>query len=57
MEIKKNIDLKDYLTMKIGGKAAYLVDITNKNDVVDVMNWVEEHQMKFFVLGGEEATL
>ena len=49
MEIKKNIDLKDYLTMKIGGKAAYLVDITNKNDVVDVMNWVEEHQMKFFV--------
>lgn len=57
MEIKKNIDLKDYLTMKIGGKAAYLVDITNKNDVVDVMNWVEEHQMKFFVLGGGSNTL
>lgn len=57
MEIKKNIELKDYLTMKIGGKAAYLVDITNKHDVVDVMNWVKEHHIKFFVLGGGSNTL
>lgn len=52
MNIRKNVSLKDYSTMRLGGLAAYLVDITERTELVEALSWAEEKSLPVIVIGG-----
>lgn len=37
--------------MRLGGKARYLAEITNKNEVAEAMSWAEEHNSPVIMIG------
>ena len=57
MEIKNNINLKDYLTMRLGGQAKYMAEINCEEDIKDAYQYAENHGLKVFILGGGSNTL
>lgn len=52
MEIKQNIPLKNFTTLGIGGPAAYFVEISDEQELIEALNLTEQKQAPFFVLGG-----
>jgi len=50
--IKENIPLSQYTTFKIGGAAKYFTDVSQKNDLVEAVNWAESRKIPYFILGG-----
>ncbi|HMS50337.1 MAG TPA: UDP-N-acetylmuramate dehydrogenase [Candidatus Saccharibacteria bacterium] len=52
MDIQKDVALADFSTMRLGGKARYLVHISDKNALVDALAWADEHKLKTIVIGG-----
>lgn len=54
MEIKPqtNISLKDYSTMRLGGNAAYLMDITAATQVGPAVQWAEAQGIPVMMIGG-----
>ena len=39
MDIRQNVSLKDYSTMRLGGTAAYMVDVTDRFQVPQAVAW------------------
>ena len=56
-QIKENISLKDYTTFKIGGKAKYLAEVQNQNQLIDTLRWAKENHAPFFILGNGSNVL
>jgi UDP-N-acetylmuramate dehydrogenase len=52
MQIKQNVALPGYTTMKLGGSAAYLTDIHSRQDIIDAIDWAVEHQLPPIMIGG-----
>ncbi|MEA2006784.1 MAG: UDP-N-acetylmuramate dehydrogenase [Patescibacteria group bacterium] len=52
MEIKKNIQLKDYSTFKIGGPAKFFCEVRTIEDLSEALTWARENKQRFFILGG-----
>jgi len=55
--MKKNVELSDYSTFKIGGKARYLVKVGSKKELEEIIGKALKEKMPFFVLGGGSNTL
>lgn len=51
MDIRQNVSLKDYSTMRLGGKAAYLVDIHDRYELEQAMAWAEERALPVLMIG------
>jgi UDP-N-acetylmuramate dehydrogenase len=52
MQPKANISLKDYSTMRLGGNASYLVDITEPNQIGEAVEWAESRKLPVIMIGG-----
>ena len=52
MQIKTNVPLKDYSTMRLGGIAEALTTITTKEELKKALDWAEEHHKPTLMLGG-----
>ncbi len=52
MQIKTNVPLKDYSTMRLGGIAEALTTISSKEDLKDALEWAREHNKPTLMLGG-----
>lgn len=52
MEIKENVDIKNYTTFKIGGIFRYFTLIDDKKELSEAYKFAEEHKVKVFILGG-----
>lgn len=52
MEIKKNIRLSEYSTFKTGGNARFFCEASSESDLHEVIQFAEENNLKFFILGG-----
>src|SRR5262245_55772302 len=52
MDIRQNISLRDYSTMRLGGMAAYVVDIHDKFEVAKAIAWAQERQLPVMMIGG-----
>ncbi len=52
MKFQKNILLKNYTTLKIGGPAAYFFTAKNKADLVKAVAEAKKLNLPFFILGG-----
>ncbi len=51
MFILENVPLNIYSTMRLGGKAAYLTEVNNRQEVVDAVSWADEHQVPVIMIG------
>ena len=51
MNISKNVSLKNYSTMKLGGNASYVVEIENKDDLVQAFDFAKTNNLKTIAVG------
>jgi UDP-N-acetylmuramate dehydrogenase len=52
MDIKQNVPLRDYSTMRLGGTAAYLVDVHDRHEVEQAADWAEKQNLPVMMIGG-----
>jgi UDP-N-acetylmuramate dehydrogenase len=52
MEIRRNVELKNFATFKIGGAAKYFCVAKNKEDLLRALDFAKENKIKLFILGG-----
>ncbi len=52
LDIKENVSLKDYSTMRVGGVARYLATVYTVEDLVEALNFAKEKSLPVFVVGG-----
>lgn len=52
IEIKENLPLAPLTTFKIGGVARYFVEVKDKNELLEVFDFVSKKNLKYFILGG-----
>jgi UDP-N-acetylmuramate dehydrogenase len=52
MYILPNVPLQAFSTMRLGGKAAYITDVSSRNDIVESVAWAEQHQLPIIMIGG-----
>ncbi|HSX29505.1 MAG TPA: UDP-N-acetylmuramate dehydrogenase [Candidatus Saccharimonadales bacterium] len=52
LDIRQNVSLKDYSTMRLGGNAAYLVDIHDRNELKQAVAWAEQAKLPVLMIGG-----
>jgi len=50
-KIRKNVSLSGYTTFKVGGPADYLVEIENKFEFKEAIQWSIERGIRYFILG------
>ncbi len=55
--MKKNVELSDYSSFKIGGRARYLIKIGDKKELEKAIEKALKEKIPFFVLGGGSNTL
>jgi UDP-N-acetylmuramate dehydrogenase len=51
MKFQQNVSLADYSTMHIGGKAAHLLEITDKRQLTEAVQWAADRQLPVLPLG------
>lgn len=52
MQIKTNVPLKDYSTMRLGGIAEALTTVTNKEELAEAIEWATSKGKPYLMLGG-----
>ena len=52
IEISQNILMKNYTTFRIGGPAKFFVEINSEEELIEALNYANEHDLDFFILGG-----
>jgi len=51
MDIRQQVPLKDYSTMRLGGTAAYLVDVHDRYELQQALAWAEENSLPVMMIG------
>lgn len=51
MNVHTNIPLKNYLTMKLGGNARFMTDVSSPNELADACRNAKAQNISFFILG------
>lgn len=49
--IQENVDLKQYSTMRLGGKARYLAEANSEDDVKKLADWVKNKSLSIITIG------
>lgn len=52
MDILRNVSLRDYSTMRLGGFAAYLTHIYDRQELLEALAWAEERSLPVIMIGG-----
>ena len=52
MDIRENVDLKAYSTMRLGGAARYLAEAGSQEKLVELVNWAEAKPADYLIIGG-----
>src|SRR5688572_16010168 len=51
MQILQNVPLSKHSTMRLGGQAAYLCEITSRQEVEQALAWAAEHNVPTMMIG------
>jgi UDP-N-acetylmuramate dehydrogenase len=51
MDIRQNVSLRDHSTMRLGGVAAYMVDIADRFKVQEAVDWAESRNLPVMMIG------
>ncbi len=52
MNIRKNVSLASYSTMGLGGSAAYLLEITERQELPEALHWARAQHLPSVMIGG-----
>lgn len=52
MNIFQNVNLSDFSTMRLGGVAAYLTEIHNRQELAEAYNWANSKNVPVLMIGG-----
>lgn len=52
MNIQQNVPLNQYSTMRLGGMAAYMTDVTSRIALQEAVAWAEEQALPIIMIGG-----
>lgn len=52
INIKENISLKDYTTLKIGGSARYFVEALSEEELKEAVIYAQKNNLKYLVIAG-----
>lgn len=52
MNIQQNVPLSQHSTMRLGGNAAYLTDITDRDDIKQAVAWAKDRNLPVMMIGG-----
>lgn len=52
MNIQQNVPLNQYSTMRLGGTAAYMTDVTSRIELQEAVAWAEEQSLPIIMIGG-----
>ena len=51
MNVRENVSLIDYSTMRLGGRTNYLVEVTDIKQVLDAIDWAASRELPVLVVG------
>ncbi|KAK6516907.1 hypothetical protein TWF506_006791 [Arthrobotrys conoides] len=51
MEILQNANLEDYSTMRLGGLAAYLTNVADREQLKEAITWAKQHRLPVIMIG------
>ncbi len=51
MKVMQNTDLRLYSTMRLGGRADFSAVISNKNDLVEAVNFAKDNKLEIVIIG------
>lgn len=51
MQVLENVPLSGYSTMRLGGKAAYLTEISDRFKVAEAVAWADERKLPIIMIG------
>jgi UDP-N-acetylmuramate dehydrogenase len=51
MQIQKNIPLSNYSTMRLGGNAAELIEVTSEPELIEALEYAKKHDLETHVVG------
>ena len=57
MDVKTNIPLKSYTSMRLGGNARFMAEINTPDEVPTLIQSAKRQNLEFFVLGGGSNTI
>jgi UDP-N-acetylmuramate dehydrogenase len=57
MQIQENVSLADYSTMRLGGEARYLVEITSEDELKAAVVFANKNSLKIHVVGSGSNTI
>lgn len=49
--VYENVDLKKYTTLGVGGIAKYLIEVTSEKNLVSLIKYLRENNLKYYILG------
>jgi len=52
MKIEQKVSLASHSTMGLGGQAAYLCSVANRNDVAEALAWAKSNNLPAIMIGG-----
>jgi len=52
MNIQQNAPLSQHSTMRLGGNAAFLADITSREEIEQAVSWANERSLPLMMIGG-----
>jgi len=52
MEIRYNVPLRSYSTMRLGGRAHYLAEVKTNKQLSELINWSKKHHQPVIMIGG-----
>lgn len=57
MKIRENVLISSLTTMRLGGEARFVVEVEDKSEIVEALNFAKEKNLPWFVLGGGANTI
>ena len=57
MKIRENVPISELTTMRLGGPARFVIEIESQDEVVEAFDFVHDHNLPFYILGGGANTI
>jgi len=51
MTISENVPLTNYSTMRLGGSAAYLCEVTTRMEILEALTWAQQRTLPVIMIG------
>lgn len=52
MNIRHNVSLRDFSTMRLGGEAAHLTEVNSQDELIQAVNWALDQGLPTVMIGG-----